>query len=314
MFMVVRIAKHFILRATSNRHSSPTFASLRSGRLLSEVSETNYVTIINNTETVEQGGPRSISIQRQHGHNHIVVEGTIPHNGLQYRTWVNVWEPTGYALDLLRQSLQQTGIRILGDDQVYAATPEDATPLITRKSMPLSELFIPFMKLSNNGHAEILVKEMGKVIHDEGSWSKGLEVVSNYIASIGLKNEAIRLRDGSGMSHLNMIAAKDLTHLLYMVQEEPWFDVFLGSLPVAGISERMVGGTLRNRMRDTAAAGNVRAKTGSLTAKTSLCGYVTTADGHPLTFAILLNNYMGSSPKDLEDEIAIRLAEFSFEQ
>ncbi|WP_042683985.1 D-alanyl-D-alanine carboxypeptidase [Caldalkalibacillus thermarum] len=74
------------------------------------------------------------------------------------------------------------------------------------------------------------------------------------------------------------------SHLLYMVQEEPWFDVFLGSLTVAGISERMVGGTLRNRMRDTAAAGNVRAKTGSLTSKTSLCGYVTTADGHPLTF------------------------------
>jgi D-alanyl-D-alanine carboxypeptidase/D-alanyl-D-alanine-endopeptidase (penicillin-binding protein 4) len=72
-----------------------------------------------------------------------------------------------------------------------------------------------------------------------------------------------------------------------------------------------VGGTLRSRMRDTAAADNVRAKTGSLTGVTALSGYVTSADGEPLVFSIMLNQYLSGSPKDIEDKIAIRLAQFT---
>ncbi|WP_202080756.1 D-alanyl-D-alanine carboxypeptidase/D-alanyl-D-alanine-endopeptidase [Caldalkalibacillus salinus] len=278
------------------------------------VPQTEYVNIINRTETVEEGGPRKISVYREHGTNDIIVEGTMPTDGFRYRTWVSVWEPTGYALDLFQQSLAQTGIRIMGKENALGPTPEGTQTLVSHESMPLSELFIPFMKLSNNGHAEILIKEMGKQVHDEGSWPKGLQVVSDYLEDIGLDAEGIRLRDGSGMSHLNMVPAQALTELLYLIQDEPWYDVFLEGLPVAGESDRMVGGTLRNRMGDTPADGNVIAKTGSLTAKTSLSGYVTTADGHDLTFAVLFNNYMSNSPKDLEDEIAVRLASITLEQ
>ena len=96
--------------------------------------------------------------------------------------------------------------------------------------------------------------------------------------------------------------------LLHGVQDEPWFDTFYESLPVAGVSERFVGGTLRSRMVGTPAAGNVHAKTGSLTGATALSGYVTTADGQDLIFAIIMNNYLSAKPSDLEDRIAIRLA------
>jgi D-alanyl-D-alanine carboxypeptidase/D-alanyl-D-alanine-endopeptidase (penicillin-binding protein 4) len=61
-------------------------------------------------------------------------------------------------------------------------------------------------------------------------------------------------------------------------------------------------------MRDTAAAGNVRAKTGTLTGATALSGYVKDPTGRPLIFSIIFNGYAGSAPKDLEDEIAVRLA------
>jgi serine-type D-Ala-D-Ala carboxypeptidase/endopeptidase (penicillin-binding protein 4) len=73
----------------------------------------------------------------------------------------------------------------------------------------------------------------------------------------------------------------------------------------------MVGGTLRSRMRGTPAAGNVHAKTGSLTGVTSLSGYVTSADNEPLVFSVMLNQFLSGSPKDIEDKIAIRLAQFS---
>jgi D-alanyl-D-alanine carboxypeptidase/D-alanyl-D-alanine-endopeptidase (penicillin-binding protein 4) len=70
----------------------------------------------------------------------------------------------------------------------------------------------------------------------------------------------------------------------------------------------MIGGTLRSRMRDTPAANNVHAKTGSLTGVSSLSGYVTSADNRPLVFSMITNNATGVSLRPLEDAVAIRLA------
>jgi D-alanyl-D-alanine carboxypeptidase/D-alanyl-D-alanine-endopeptidase (penicillin-binding protein 4) len=108
-----------------------------------------------------------------------------------------------------------------------------------------------------------------------------------------------------------MVPAAEIADLLGAVQDEPWFDAWYEALPVAGVSERMVGGTLRSRMRGTAAAGNVHAKTGSLTGASALSGYVTDADGNRLIFAVVFNDYLSGKPSDLEDRIAVRLATHS---
>src|SRR5436190_2841735 len=85
-----------------------------------------------------------------------------------------------------------------------------------------------------------------------------------------------------------------------------WFE----ALPIAGVD-----GTLKNRMKDTAAAGNVRAKTGTLRYVYALSGYVTTAAGERLAFSIMLNNYYNAdrqiAPRDDLDAIPIMLANFS---
>ena len=84
-------------------------------------------------------------------------------------------------------------------------------------------------------------------------------------------------------------------------------DAFRDALPIAGVD-----GTLRNRMKGTAAAGNVRAKTGSLSSVASLSGYVTSAAGERLAFSMMLNNYPDASVvrKDSIDAIAVLLASF----
>ncbi|WP_110113884.1 D-alanyl-D-alanine carboxypeptidase/D-alanyl-D-alanine-endopeptidase [Bacillus sp. CGMCC 1.16541] len=276
---------------------------------ISLIPETTYPTIINKTKTIESG-TRSIRVTREHGTNNIVVEGTIPFNSTNTRSWVTLWEPTGYALDLFKKALVQAGIHVKPKQGGYGQTPPSAQVLYTRESMPLSELLVPFMKLSNNTIAETLVKEMGQAVHHEGSWEKGLEVLEDYVAARGLNTNTMRIRDGSGISHVTNIPANELSKLLVEVQKEEWYPTFLHSLPVAGASDRLEGGTLRSRMRGTAAERNVKAKTGTITGATSLSGYVTTKDGQDLVFSIILNNFMASNLRDIEDKIAVALAEY----
>jgi len=276
--------------------------------------ETGYVTIVNRAVTGSKGDQSTIKVEREHGTNRIIVEGTIPLEGSASRTWVSVWEPTGYVLDVFRRALNAEGISVEGilSEPLTGITPDGATLLASKESAPLRDILIPFMKLSNNGIAEMLTKEMGRIVYNEGSWERGLQVIRDTVAQFGMDPRRILLRDGSGMSHLTMIPSDQLSMLLYSVQKADWYPLFEQSLPVAGASDRMTGGTLRWRLLGTAAQGKVKAKTGSLNTVSSLAGYVTTRDGEKLIFSILINNYLVNSVRPIEDAIVVELAKLKW--
>ncbi|WP_200211251.1 D-alanyl-D-alanine carboxypeptidase/D-alanyl-D-alanine endopeptidase [Micromonospora coerulea] len=269
-----------------------------------------YLRIDNRAETVADG-ETTISFEREHGSNIIVVTGQIAAGEEPESDWMTVWEPTGYAADVFRAALRRHGVRVLGRTILGQATPADATPVARHDSMPLADLMVPFLKLSNNGHAEVLTKELGRVLSGSGTWSAGLAAIGGFIGDNGVNTGTLRQRDGSGLSRRNLIPPAEFVALLTAARREPWFDTWYAALPIAGNAERFVGGTLRSRMRGTPAANNVHAKTGSLTGASSLSGYVTDADGHLLAFSIVLNNYLTSSVKGLEDQIAITLASYT---
>lgn len=266
--------------------------------------KTNYVKIINETVTIPPDGETDLTFNRKHGTNTIIVKGLLPIGAKVKKEWVAVWEPTQLVLDLFRQELAKQGIKLSGISKV-GETTKDAAILTSHESIPLSELLIPFMKLSNNGHAEVLVKEMGKIRKGEGSWEKGLEVVKEQLPNLGVNPDHLVIRDGSGISHVDLVPANEISKLLFHVQQENWFPSFLKSLPVAGNSDKMVGGSLRKRMNTL----NVKAKTGTISTVSSLSGYVRTNSGETLIFSILLNNLLDEDKgKEIEDQIISILA------
>ncbi len=269
---------------------------------------TDYVKIDNRGRTVPEGERDTLGIAREHGTNTIVVSGNIPVKANATKEWITVWEPTGYAAAVFRDALERHGVEVEGRTLLGRATPERARPVASHSSMPLKDLLIPFMKLSNNGHAEVLTKTIGVETADAGTWGAGLRGVSSYLTSVGVDTSTLRQVDGSGLSRGNMIPSREFVKLLTAVQEEPWFDTWYTSLPVACDPDRFVGGTLRSRMCDTPAEGNARAKTGSLTGASALSGYVTDADGRKLVFSVVLNNYLAGSVKDIEDAVVTTLA------
>lgn len=272
--------------------------------------KTDYVKIINNAITVSKKGTKTIKIFREHGTNTIVVNGNIPIKASSVKEWVSVKEPTEYAVNLFEKSLKEHDIKLLGDVDV-GITPTNATRLAVHESMTLAELMVPFMKLSNNGHAEVLVKEMGKVVKGEGSWDKGIEVMNAELPKFGVNPKTLVIKDGSGISHSDLIPANEISKLLYSVQTQDWFQTFANSLPIAGISDRMVGGTLRYRMKQAPLYGVLKAKTGTITNVSSLSGYIQTKQGNNLIFSIILNNMLDdANGKAIEDKICAIIAEY----
>ncbi|MBP1948661.1 D-alanyl-D-alanine carboxypeptidase/D-alanyl-D-alanine endopeptidase [Virgibacillus litoralis] len=261
--------------------------------------ENNYIKVKNTATTSDTNMEEDLTLERVHGGNTITIEGTIPAGSTVTKEWMAVWEPTEYAMELFQLSLQKQGISWEGKVKTGAA-PDKAEVLYSDKSMQLSEMLVPFMKLSNNTIAEILVKEMGKVVHGEGSWEKGLEVVETELTKIGMNTDSLMIRDGSGISHATLIPPNEMSKLLYLVQNQSWYDSYLHSLPIAGKADRMIGGTLKNRMEDK----NVQAKTGTIYGVSTLSGMVESESGDNLIFSIMLNNLLDEDDgPEIEDKI-----------
>jgi D-alanyl-D-alanine carboxypeptidase/D-alanyl-D-alanine-endopeptidase (penicillin-binding protein 4) len=161
---------------------------------------------------------------------------------------------------------------------------------------------------SQNQIGEILLKSMGRVVTGAGRADSGAAVVGRALLAWSADSAGFVVRDGSGLSRHNWLSPSTLVRVLEAVRQDSAFHVFHGALPLAGVD-----GTLERRMRSTAAAGNVRAKSGSMDRVRALAGYVTTAGGRNLVFAVLINGYTAPA-RDVEaalDRVAAHLASLS---
>jgi serine-type D-Ala-D-Ala carboxypeptidase/endopeptidase (penicillin-binding protein 4) len=266
-----------------------------------------YVKIVNKTTTSARGTSTTFWAHRAYGTNTITVSGRVPVGRASGSWMITVDRPELYAGAVFRAELAKAGVTIAGGTAIGPIPDASHRLVAVDRSMPLSQLLVPFMKLSNNMHAEALTKTMGTLKGSPGNWADGLSYTRAYLRSTGAPMAGVVLVDGSGLTRRNKLTPRALARFLDKIQDETWWPTFDRALPVAGNTKRMVGGTLRHRMNGTKAANNAHAKTGTLSGVTALSGYVTGADGRRYVFS-MLSQHTGSTPRPVENTFVVALA------
>jgi D-alanyl-D-alanine carboxypeptidase/D-alanyl-D-alanine-endopeptidase (penicillin-binding protein 4) len=214
-------------------------------------------------------------------------------------------DPNTAFVAALTEALTERGITV--DHQPTTWSQESqADSLFTVLSVPLKDIMPVVMKPSQNQIAEALLRTLGLERAGVGTADSGRRVVERQFTQWGIPSDAFVVRDGSGLSRSDLISPEALVSILEAMRKSPNFTVFYESLPIAGVD-----GTIRTRMRDTPAQGNLRAKTGTLSMVRSLSGYIRTADGRLLEFSMLCNNWTTpqASVDRVQDAIGAALAQ-----
>lgn len=222
------------------------------------------------------------------------VTGRVPGTGRDYVRSVAVDNPTRAFLAALRTALAAEGIAIAGDtvdvDELAAKPP--VTPRVAlhvHQSPALAEIGIRLMKVSQNLIAETLMLRVG-LVSDTPDVEPLVAARGGYERTLerwGVPPESLIVADGSGLSRYDYLTAEALVAVLAQMAQDPRHaGPFAATLPIMGVD-----GTLERRLRGTPAEGRIRAKTGTISNVRALAGYLTTASGERLAFAIVANNF-----------------------
>ena len=236
-----------------------------------------------------------------------VADGEVgPLSALSVNDGFRVWahpggvpfeDPAAGAAELFVGLLRARGVEVTGGATAGAAPagPE----LAAVESPPVGDLVEAMLLDSDNGTAELLVKELGVQRGDGGSTAAGVAAVAGVLEASGISVGGSVIADGSGLSDADRVTCELLVSVLLAHR-----DALAPRLAVAGES-----GTLARRLVGTPAAGRVRAKTGSLHGVTAIAGYVEPTAGDVLTFAFVVNGLPEDSPlaTPLQDSLVLAL-------
>lgn len=285
---------------------------------------TSYVTFNNRTETGTNGARRTVNFYRPLDENVIYASGTLALDTPTHSDDLTVHNPPGMFISFFNEALARHGIKVEGklravnwlERQVDPIRIEKLVELGSVDSPPMSDIAREIMKPSQNLYTDLLLAHVGELhrtvqtSQNETSEELGIRELNKFLADVGVKKGDVFFEEGSGLSRNNLTTPDATIALLQYMNHHKCAEVYLKSLPIAGVD-----GTLRGRMKGTAAAGNVRAKTGTLRWANSLSGHVTTAAGERLLFSIMLNRYHNSDPNRTAraelDAVAVMLAEFN---
>jgi D-alanyl-D-alanine carboxypeptidase/D-alanyl-D-alanine-endopeptidase (penicillin-binding protein 4) len=260
---------------------------------------TDIYQVNNSLETTGVGTERHLWVERGLDSMRLDVWGQIPLDAGETSQRVAIARPPQWVGELFRQALADAGIVVRGGVEVHdvtrleaaKATPPPVQPsprlvLAEHDSQPLREIVKATNKESRNFYAEMLLRTLAREVKHRGGLEDGLEVLSEFAQQVGAARGETVFADGSGLSRDDLVAPDTLVKLLIHMASGPAFDVFLDTLPVAGVD-----GTLAGRFKGTRLEGRIHAKTGTLEQVNALSGYMDLPSGKRLVFSIMGNSH-----------------------
>jgi D-alanyl-D-alanine carboxypeptidase/D-alanyl-D-alanine-endopeptidase (penicillin-binding protein 4) len=219
----------------------------------------------------------------------------------------SVPDPESYAGDVFQRALTAHGITV-GGKLRSGKMPSTAAALWSHDSEKLPKLLADFWYPSDNLMGELFLKELGVLQSGEpGSDDHGITLEQAYLRSIGVDPNTVTISDGSGLSQYDRITPRDLLQILQSDWNGPNRQIVLDALPVSGVR-----GTLSKSYVGTPAERVVFAKTGSISHVRTISGFVQTKTHGPVTFSLLINQWMGEDqPNGAADLAKVRAAIFA---
>jgi len=295
------------------------------------VPSVDYYTLENTMIPTPAGQVAHPGLDRRPGALLVRAWGTAPANGLH--SGLAVDDPAAYTATAFKQALAAHGIQVTGNpvslhksssetasftDQrnqilhIGAAASDhivaplnDRRILATHTSIPLAQDIVLTNKISQNLHAELILRLLGKTLGSDGSLEQGSRVVRQFMLDSGVNDSDFFLYDGSGMSPDDRVAPRAYAQLLAYAARQSWGAGWRNSFPIAGVD-----GSLANRFKTSPLKGKLWAKTGTLNESNALSGYLTTTSGQTLAFSIMVNGHRPGSEAELQaiDRIAEAIA------
>ncbi|HEV7503230.1 MAG TPA: D-alanyl-D-alanine carboxypeptidase/D-alanyl-D-alanine-endopeptidase [Vicinamibacteria bacterium] len=265
-----------------------------------------YYRVASTAVTGPRGSARDLTLKRDFGTTVIRLSGAIAAGSRPQILTVAIEDPARYAATVFTEVLAAKGIVVAGGvDTTSQPMPAAVRVLAVHESPSMAELVKVVNKVSQNLHAEMLLRLVGAQVKGDGTAEAGLAGVDEFLRREGVDPESWAMQDGSGLSRSDLVTPHGMAALLAAMDHHRHAASFRDSLPVAGVD-----GTLETRLERAPARGNVVAKTGTIRHVNALGGYVTARSGDRFAFYAAVNHHTGPASDSVAalDAIASALA------
>jgi D-alanyl-D-alanine carboxypeptidase/D-alanyl-D-alanine-endopeptidase (penicillin-binding protein 4) len=279
-----------------------------------------YFTLENTMTIAPKGQSPHPGLERRPGSLLVRAWGTAPPEGLHAPLAVE--DPAEFTAAAFKDALMHRGVKVngsatsahrypdgSGDFSAERAEPLKLAPraeltlaapldgrraLATHISVPVAQDIMVTNKVSQNLHAELLLRLLGKSFAKDGSLAQGTRVMRQFLVDAGVSDADFFFYDGSGLSMDDRITPRAFTQLLAFASRQAWGPAWRGTFPIAGVD-----GTLSNRFKNSPLKGRLWAKTGTLNETNALSGYLTAASGKTIAFSIMVNGHRPGSQAEV---------------
>ena len=217
----------------------------------------------NHVVTAGPGGGDEVVIYSEPYGRRITLRGSVPAGTQDFPVYGAIPDPPALAAETLRAHFEAAGIPFA--DAPVPFTKSERTTLARHQSAPLAEIIDHVHKVSDNLEAQCLFITIGLRQNIPPA-----EAVRQYWEKAGVQFVALRLLDGSGLARANMIRPIDLARVNLAARRGPHGQRFFESLTQY-------------------ADGAARGKIGGMSGVKTQVGFVRTAAGRELTFALMAN-------------------------